>query len=263
MQPEADLLERFCAADDSSSSLTAAIVVAHPDDEVIGAGGRLPFLKNVTLIHITDGAPRNSPRRQQYAKLRRQELEAALSLAGIRPQQACQIGVVDQEASLDLAGLTRQLSALLNEIRPDLILTHPYEGGHPDHDATALAVHAACGNERCAARVIEFTSYHNRNGNMQTGEFLKSPELIITISLPEPLRGLKSRMMDCFVSQQQVLRWFPIERERFRLAPRYDFTQAPHPGQLYYEQFEWGMTGERWRKLAGQALDQLGINYAI
>ena len=35
---------------------------------------------------------------------------------------------------------------------------------------------------------------------------------------------------------------FPIAIERFRPAPDYDFTQPPHEGRLFYENYDWGMT---------------------
>ena len=34
---------------------------------------------------------------------------------------------------------------VLDDVRPDVVLTHAYEGGHSDHDATAFAVHLAAG----------------------------------------------------------------------------------------------------------------------
>ena len=36
-----------------------AVVVAHPDDEMIGLGSRLSELGGVTLVYVTDGAPRD------------------------------------------------------------------------------------------------------------------------------------------------------------------------------------------------------------
>jgi len=51
-------------------------------------------------------------------------------------------------------------------------------------------------------------------------------------------------------SQHQVLESFEINRERFRLAPAYDFQKPPHEGKLWYECLGWDMTGERWRTLA-------------
>jgi hypothetical protein len=39
----------------------------------------------------------------------------------------------------------------------------------------------------------------------------------------------------------------------FRPAPDYDFSQPPHSGKLYYEHFDWGMSGERWRLFAAGA----------
>ena len=61
-------------------------------------------------------------------------------------------------------------------------------------------------------------------------------------------------MFECFHTQRQVLCWFPIEVERFRKAPAYNFTRPPHPGKLHYDYFDWGVTGEKWLRLAREAL---------
>jgi hypothetical protein len=53
-----------------------------------------------------------------------------------------------------------------------------------------------------------------------------------------------------------------VKRELFRLAPAYDFGAPPHEGQLWYEDFDWGMTCRRWRRLAVAALGELGLSSA-
>jgi N-acetylglucosamine malate deacetylase 2 len=284
--PEYELCRRLCAGAEGGRGVPSVVLVAaHPDDEVIGAGARLPCWPGVLLVHATDGAPRDLcdarargfETREAYAAARRGELLAVLAEAGLDAGQARALGFVDQEASLCLEALSCAVADVLRERRPEVVVTHPYEGGHPDHDATALAVHAACGLLRgegaAPPAILEMTSYHRRPSgapragcpdDMETGEFLPArasrpagEEILLFLSREE--RRRKRALLDCYRSQEEVLRAFPLDAERFRPAPRYDFSRPPHEGELFYERRAWGMTGARWRSLASAALGALRL----
>src|SRR5690606_1813800 len=222
------------------------VIVAHADDEVIGLGGQLARLSGVRLIHVTDGAPHNlfDARAagfdcwQDYALARRDELHAALALAGIAPTQTEQLGVPDQEASLMLVELAAVLAARFAALCPEVIVTHAYEGGHPDHDATAFAVHAACTlvqRERGRApALVEITGYHMAAGEPVMAAFQHDPDVpVTTLPLGSDQRAFKRRLVECFATQRRALANFPIDVERFRPAPAYDFTRAPHADRLF------------------------------
>lgn len=254
-----------------------AIVAAHPDDECIGVGGQLRSLEPVAIVHVTDGAPRERrwwgapelPSREAYAALRRRELAAALAMAGVGGAPLHELGIVDQEASCHLAGLTERLVEVLGALECDVVLTHPYEGGHPDHDATSFAVHAACrlmaARGARMPRVVEFASYHRGpNGALTAGVFLPADSAgEIVLSLSEGERERKRRMLAAFGTQRATLARFPIVEERIRPAPAYDFTAPPHEGRLFYEHFAWGCTGQEWCARARAALHLLGLRNRV
>jgi LmbE family N-acetylglucosaminyl deacetylase len=244
-----------------------AIVVAHPDDEAIGAGALMRDLPDVVVAHVTDGAPKHLDAarrnghgtREEYLRARREEVEAALALVGIPAQRIRCLGFVDGEAALRLVEISYAVAGLLDEVRPEVVLTHPYEGGHTDHDATAFAVHLACGVLRRegvpAPVVLELASYHNRDGRRVHADFLPSwPVPTRRVDLPAEAQLLKARMFRYFTTQQKVLSRFPLDVERFRLAPRYVFTVPPHEGALDYERYCTTITGAEWRANAEKAL---------
>jgi LmbE family N-acetylglucosaminyl deacetylase len=230
------------------------IVAAHPDDETIGMGAQLGSLREVTIVHVTDGAPRRRPHWKHYAQTRRAEFLRAASLAGIPPERCLEAGVPDQQAAHHLIELSCFLSRIFDELRPRFIFTHPYEGGHPDHDATAFAVHHAAP----AAAILEFTSYHRapRGTGIETGRFLGAAECIVELNDEQKFQ--KQKMLSCFVSQREMLHWFGVARESFRRAPTYDFTRPPHPGRLFYDDFDWGIDAASWLRQAHAAERAMG-----
>ena len=262
-----DLLTQLAGPKSICSRLL--IVVAHPDDETITFGGQIWRLRDALLLHVTDGAPRDGEDPQchgytdiaDYAAARRDEFVAAMIAGEANGVRTAALGVPDKEAFLDLAGLSRQILQWVRREHPAAVLTHPYEGGHPDHDAAAFAVHAACRlvepNERPA--LIEMPFYHARDGQMVAGVFLPGPTNEVVVPLGDAALSRKRRMVDCFHTQREVLRQFPLSPERFRIAPDYDFRQPPHAGALLYETFGWDVTAADWRLRATAALEAFGL----
>jgi N-acetylglucosamine malate deacetylase 2 len=248
-----------------------AVVVAHPDDEAIGLGAQLTRLLGVTVIHATDGAPRNEraaaehgfPSPAEYALARARELERVMMLGGVPVADRFCLGLADQAAAFNLCRLTRALVRLFNEREVEAVLTHAYEGGHPDHDAVALAVHAAAVTRRSDGRevgIVEMPFYHAHEDCWRIQRFLPAPgarELVVP--LDERRRRAKEEMLAAHQTQAETLKLFDTQTERFRVAPSYAFGTLPNGGALLYERHEWGMTGTSWLALVKAAAEELGV----
>ncbi|HET7755593.1 MAG TPA: PIG-L family deacetylase [Anaeromyxobacteraceae bacterium] len=248
-----------------------AIVAAHPDDETIGASALLLRSPGAAVIHLTDGAPRDrafwtvktDASRDEYATRRRLELRRAMRIAGVPEERQLRLAAVDQEAALALVPLARALAELLVDLRPRRIVTHAYEGGHPDHDAAAFVARGAIALLRQsgaeAPRLFEMTSYHASSGGaLATCEYLDAragPVHTRVLSAVE--RRAKDEMLAAYESQRDVIAWFPRELERLRRAPRCDFGRPPHEGVLWYERMGFPIDGARWRELARDASTRL------
>jgi N-acetylglucosamine malate deacetylase 2 len=251
-------------------AVDAIVIAAHPDDEVIGTAIWLHRHRhrNVHILHITDGSPRDMQNaralgfstRLDYANARRSELKQALSLVGIPEERGISLAFPDKEAYLHLAALIDQIGSVVNSLHPHLVLSPAYEGGHPDHDAAAFAV-AVVKSRRPWLTHREYPLYHaGPDGGMVTGTFIEgkaAKEEVIALTQAD--RALKREMMDCFITQRQILRHFCLDYERFRDAPAYDFRKAPHPGPLLYELWGWGISGDLWRLEATRAWDGLMV----
>jgi N-acetylglucosamine malate deacetylase 2 len=266
------LFNRLFEAHSEGPRLSVMVVVAHPDDEVVGAGAWLQRWSQVSFVHVTDGAPidlkdareNGFANREDYARARRQEFQAALRMLNLASAEQVALNFTDQETASRLPELSSRLQSLFVEHQPDVVVTHPYEGGHPDHDSIAWAVAAACRRMRqegqAAPLIVEMTSYHNGTYGMVTAQFLPDGTTpMFHHELTPQECSFKRKLYACYKTQQRTLRWFPIEAEAFRIAPQYDFSKPPHEGKLFYEQFKWGMDGARWRLLAARASRDLPI----
>lgn len=258
------------------------VVMAHPDDEVLAVGGRMERMGGSRFLCVTDGAPGDGRDArahgfgsvEAYRAARRGELEAALGMAGLPGSAAVELRlgdgkvVPDQGVVWRLREVARAVAGEIRGFRPEVVLTHPYEGGHPDHDAVAFAVWAAVATMPVGDRpvVVEAAGYHAGRGGetvwMETGCFLEcaEPGEVRVCELTDSEQGRKRALLECFRSQAETLGQFGVTREVFRVAPAYDFGVAPHAGELLYEAFGWGgVTGLDFRARAAAAMEEMGL----
>jgi LmbE family N-acetylglucosaminyl deacetylase len=125
---------------------SVVVVAAHPDDEVLGAGGTMAILARagarLRLIAVTDGEgshPGSDP--AVIASVRTAETAAALDLLGVREAEVIRLRLPDTAVAAhedELRGLLRELCAGF-----ELCLA-PWEGdAHADHEATGRAARRA------------------------------------------------------------------------------------------------------------------------
>lgn len=243
------------------------VIVAHPDDETLACGATMARLEGIHLVIVTDGSPRNLEDARAngfdsvaaYAHARAGELEAAVAIANIDRSRLLQLEVADQAASHRMSHIAHELAAVFAAQHTRLALTHAYEGGHPDHDALAFSVHAAAAlSARAGAsvEVVEMPLYRaDADGKMLLQNFAPGADVAEEIVTLGPIeRFLKRAMADAHASQARIIDQFDLTTERFRVAPRYDFSQPANAGQVYYERQNWGVRdAAEWTDLARTA----------
>jgi LmbE family N-acetylglucosaminyl deacetylase len=262
----ADLLGRLARGERIPERIV--VVVAHPDDEVLAAGSRMDRMDDLTVIHTTDGAPRDlrDARReglaswQDYAALRRREVAAAMDALGAKARLAC-YGHPDQESILHAPAILDRLTADLAGARA--VITHAYEHGHPDHDTAALCVRLAVDRLRAdggeAPDVYEFPIYSLVEGRRVFGRFHPDPSAPETVlPMTDEERARRNAALAAYGSQRGVLGFAGHWEERLRPAPRTDFRRPAPQEVAWYDGTGWVMTLARWREAADALLDAEG-----
>lgn len=133
----------------------ALVVVAHPDDECLGAGGLTHALTTrgtpVQAVIVSGGQKSHAHRRDvdpaELESLRREESTAAAEVLGAEPPQFLGFpdgGLEDHTAEIvtALKGIFEQAERENGGIAPTVI-THWRGDGHPDHEAVGRCAVAA------------------------------------------------------------------------------------------------------------------------
>lgn len=206
---------------------TMLAIFAHPDDEAYLAGGLMALAadagRRVVCVTATKGElgfPDDDPRSlDERAALREAELRACLDVLGVtehhwlgHPDGGC--------AGVDESRPVARLCELLEEVRPDTVLTFGPDGQtyHPDHMAVSrwatLAVRAAGGDARLlyaamtAEWVGELSAVVPVEHIMMTDDpppTVPTDELALWFLCDDELAARKVRALRCQASQVEGL----------------------------------------------------------
>lgn len=127
------------------------VIAAHPDDEVLGAGGTIAnhSLKGdqVTIAILGEGITSRSLSRQEADKnmLNNLEIDAVKAAKMVGCENVRLLGLPDNRFdSLDLLDVVKKIESLVTQVEPQIIYTHHFGDLNMDHVITARAVMTAC-----------------------------------------------------------------------------------------------------------------------
>jgi N-acetylglucosamine malate deacetylase 1 len=199
---------------------------AHPDDLEISAWGALAAWRAIgaelVLAVATDGERGGAGDPDALRATRRAEAEAAAAGLGTVPRF---LGLPDGRLATQ-AGLAAVLQGLVEEIAPDLLLTHAPNDYHPDHRALA----------RAAADAVGFAAPVLQMDTMRGTGFAPTAWVDVTASFPAKraaIRAHASQDPERFVRFSETLAAHRAAEcngpegaraEAFRFEPRFPFA---------------------------------------
>lgn len=200
--------------------MTILVVAAHPDDELLGAGGTLAAHARagdaVHAVVMSEGAG------SRYAEGMADQLAAAarraaaeIGFASIRLEH-----LPDQRLdTLPLIEVTQRLEAIIDELHPDTVYTHFPQDVNHDHQVVARAAWTACRPYRApfVERFLVFETPSSTEWAWPAGDSVFSPNTFVDISatLDVKVRAMAQYSME--------LRDYPHPRSERALRERAAF----------------------------------------
>jgi LmbE family N-acetylglucosaminyl deacetylase len=181
------------------------IVVPHPDDETLGAGGLIARLRSsgieITIVAVTDGE-HAYPDTEHLGKVREQEQNAALGRLGVGSEQVHRLRFTDSGVA---ASEERLKDVLLTLVASDMHVVSPWQKDfHPDHEACGRAAEAVARLKKTKLTSYFFWTWHRGTPALLDGLRL------VALTLTERERRAKYDALMCHQSQLKHASGSPI-----------------------------------------------------
>ncbi len=254
------------------------LLAAHPDDETAGLGALLASrLQNdsprerVAVAVLTDGVPLDATAipaaplgeaawtDTSYRKRRHEELLAATSMLGLAAQDVYQASFRDQDLANQLNPALDFLLTLVRKYRPAHVLAPAYENGHPDHDACNVLATALHNRLKQKVRFWEYPLYRMAaDGGLRYLEFADPAAAHPIWPAPEALQK-KRTALECYRSQWETLKHFPLQPEWVRPLQLHDYSRPAAEGPAVWQSWGWPIAPARLSQLFTNFLAALPV----
>jgi hypothetical protein len=222
------------------------LIFGHFDDDSVISGTMNMYLRSgweahevwVTSAGMGEGSMWGS------VEDRKAEMNKVADITGVPPSNRHVLDVPDREAVKHLAEIADAVTELVRQVKPSVIITDAYEGGHWDHDASCLAAFVAAKRVDFPIARFEVPTYNASGPRImpfRINGFIKSYGPGQYVQLDQEAWKMRKEVRHGYKSQWFLMypegildAWRRLrgQGEPIRQTPDYDYLSPPHPGTL-------------------------------
>jgi LmbE family N-acetylglucosaminyl deacetylase len=238
------------------------ILLPHADDEVYCSTlikRLLDQKKELSIILVTNGDAGVNP------ELRKEEMAQSIKELGYPYELFLQLNVSEKDLMSKYSEVFSKLKTIVNEKKPECVISVDYEGGHEGHDSINFILHTAA--QDVSATHIVYPAYHYKDMHREGLYFLPGRHPDFTLKMDESEVDLKIKLLEAHKGQigfflrvqkyQDTYFSLLFDREVYRVMPEeFDYFQRPH-SQLGYEYHRNGFKFEDFVSSAQSLLQEI------
>lgn len=168
------------------------IIAAHPDDELLGAGGWMARYPGCEVAIVSDGTQTEHEVTEggrswlEYLSAKEGALQEAAKLIGF---SVIRIGDFPDQQIQFTRGLQEWVESVVSEVRPEIVISHSIKELNRDHQVVAEAVRVACRPaSRSGGSLNMLLAFHVDPMGLETWE----PNLYVPLAEDELSRKLQA-----------------------------------------------------------------------